>query len=143
MRFNRWRYQPQRRFINLDCLCVVCYQEKKSKPGSTPSDYDCWCDECFVDLPLWLKFEKTTTEELEQLAQRQKDAADSRRQKREEKARAVAAKAKKKVKLTGFENVEDEDSPITLTDAEVTEVKTNYEEERIKLESIFHYESDD
>src|SRR4028119_2187677 len=118
MRFNRWRNQPYKQSINLDYLCVVCHQKRKSKPGLTPSAFDNWCDECFVDLPLWLKHERTTPEELARLVKQKKDEAEKPRLKREEAAKAQEARKKKKVKLTGFENVETENNEETIKDVD-------------------------
>lgn len=143
LRFNWWCKPTERRFSVLYCLCEMCHQNRKSPPGLTPSDFDGWCDECFVDLPDWLRHKKTTAEELARLAKKEKDEADKRRLAREEKARIQNARKKKKVKLTGFENVEDEEPPTKNPEVEVTEKKTNYEEQRQRLESIFYYESDD
>lgn len=121
----------------------MCHQNRRSPPSLTPSKFDSWCDECFIDLPDWLRHEKTTAEELARLAKQRKDEAEKRRSEREERARIQDSRKKKKVKLTGFENVEDEEPPTENLEAEVTEKKTNYEEQRQRLESIFHYKSDD
>lgn len=150
LRFNWWRYQPARvrRFSVLYCLCDMCHQNRKSPRGLTPSTFDNWCDECFVDLPLWLKHEKTTAEELAQLAKQKKDEAEKRRLKREEAAKAQDARKKKKVKLTGFENVEDEGNEEVVKDVNRlvdSRGNTNFsvEEQRQKLESIYFYKDDD
>src|SRR4028119_25133 len=145
MRFNRWRNQPYKQSINLDYLCVVCHQKRKSKPGLTPSTFDNWCDECFVDLPLWLKHEKTTAEELARLAKEKKDETEKRRLKREEIAKIQDTRKKKKVKLTGFENVEDEGSEETAKNVNRPvnssgDINSSIEEQTQKLESIFLYE---
>jgi hypothetical protein len=147
MRFNRWRSQPHKQSINLNYLCVICYQERKFKPGLTPSIFDSWCDECFFDLPLWLKHEKTTAEELAQLAKQKKDEAEKRRLKREEAAKAQDAKKKKKVKLTGFENVETENNEETIKDVDRPidsggDTTSSVEEQRQRLESIYFYKDD-
>ena len=145
LRFNWWRYQPAkaRHLSVVFCLCDMCHQNRRSPPSLTPSKFDSWCDECFIDLPDWLRHEKTTAEELARLAKQRKDEAEKRRSEREERARIQDSRKKKKVKLTGFENVEDEEPPTENLEAEVTEKKTNYEEQRQRLESIFHYKSDD
>jgi hypothetical protein len=148
MRFNRWRSQPHKQSINLNYLCVVCYQERKSELGLIPSIFDSWCDECFIDLPLWLKHKKTTAEELAQLAKQKKDEAEKRRLKREEIAKIQDARNKKKVKLTGFENVETENNKETIKDVDRpvdsgNDTNSSIEEQRQKLESIFLYEDDD
>lgn len=127
------------------CLCVMCHQNRRTKPGATASIYDQWCDECFSDLPLWLRFEKATREDLEQLERERKEAKDKRREKREEKARQLAGKTKKKVKLTGFENVEDEEETGENKDVNRDAVADgnidfSSEEQREKLESIFYYQ---
>lgn len=150
LRFNWWRYQPARarHFSVVFCLCHMCHQNRKSPPGLTPSVFDTWCDECYVDLPLWLKYEKTTAEELARLAKQKKDEAEKRRLEREEKARIQDARKKKKVKLTGFENVEDENDEKPTKDVNrlvVSNGNTNSsaEEQRQKLESIYFYKDDD
>jgi hypothetical protein len=126
----------------------MCHQNRKSPPGLTPSVFDNWCDECFVNFPLWLKHEKTTAEELAQLAKQKKDEAEKRRLKREEAAKAQDAKKKKKVKLTRFENVETENDEETIKDVDRPvdsggDTNFSVEEQKQKLESIFLYEDDD
>ena len=150
LRFNWWRYQParSRHFSVLYCLCSMCHQKRKSPPGLTPSTFDNWCDECFVDLPLWLKHEKTTAEELARLAKEKKDETEKRRLKREEIAKIQDTRKKKKVKLTGFENVEDEGSEETAKNVNRPvnssgDINSSIEEQTQKLESIFLYEDDD
>lgn len=150
LRFNWWRYQPARarHFSVLYCLCSMCHQNQQSPPGLTPSVFDSWCDECFVDLPLWLKHEKTTAKELAQLAKQKKNEAEKRRLKREEAGKAQEARKKKKVKLTGFENVEDEGNEETAKNVNRpadfdANINPSIEEQRQKLESIFLYEDDD
>lgn len=126
-------------------LCEMCHQNRKSRPGLTPSMYDDWCDECFCELPLWLRYRKPTQEELERSKQKEEKAALARRQKREEKAKSLAKKTAKKVKLTGFENVENEEESISQESIETTSQRrfAEIEEQRQKLESIFLYEKDD
>lgn len=149
-RFNWWRHQPARAryFSVLYCLCSMCHQNRKSPPGLTPTIFDSLCDECFVDLPLWLKNERTTAEELARLAEKKKEEAEKRRLEREEKARIQNARKKKKVRLTGFENVENEndDKPTKDVSKPVisgSDTNSDLEEQRQKLESIFLYEDND
>lgn len=149
-RFNWWRYQPvrARQFSVVSCLCSMCYQNRRSPPGLTPSRFDSSCDECFVELPLWLKHEKTTAEELARLAKQKKDEAEKRRLEREEKARIQDAKKKKKVRLTGFENVENENDEELTKDVNrpvvsSSDTNSSAEEQRQKLESIYFYKDDD
>jgi hypothetical protein len=149
-RFNWWRHQPARvrHFSVVFCLCDMCHQNRRSPPGLTPSVFDNWCDECYVDLPLWIKNEKTTVEELARLAKQKKDEAEKRRLEREEKARIQDARKRKKVKLTGFENVENEDKEETIKDVNRpvisgSDTNASIEEQRQKLESIFLYEDND
>lgn len=150
LRFNWWRYQPARARQSsvMFCLCDMCHQNRRSPPGLTPSRFDSWCDECFVELPLWLKHERTTAEELAKLAKQKKDEAEKRRLEREEKAKIQDARKKKKVKLTGFENVEDEgdakltknaNKPVILS----SDTNPSVEDQRQKLESVFLYEDND
>lgn len=146
LRFNWWRYQPvkARQSSVVFCLCDMCHQNRRSPPGLTSSRFDSWCDECFVDLPLWLKHEKTTAEELARLAKQKKDEAEQRRLEREEKARIQDAKKKKKVRLTGFENVENEEEMGEKKEVEVKSVvDASVKEQRQQLELIFNYSDDD
>lgn len=144
LRFNWWRKASDRRVKLLNCLCVMCHQERKVKAQYPSSIYANWCDECFIDLPLWLRFEKTTADELKELDDKQREAADIKREIREAKARKIAAKKKqKKIKLTGFENVQNEELPMVDSSVDIAEVATNYERQRQQLESLFYYESDD
>lgn len=150
LRFNWWRHQPARarHFSVVFCLCGMCNQNRKRPPGLTSSRFDDWCDDCFVDLPFWLRHEKTTAEELAKLAKQKKDEADKRQSEREEKARIQDIKKKKKVRLTGFENVENEGDEKLTKDVNrpvVSDGNTNssVEEQRQKLESVFLYEDND
>lgn len=145
IRFKWWLNPTERRFKNIGCLCEMCHQYRHSAPGLTPSDYDGWCDECFCELPLWLKFDKATPEDLEELKRRQEEAATARRLKREERARNLSSKTKKKVKLTGFENVEEEEEEgEEKKEVEIEKVvDIDVEEQRQKLELIFNYSDDD
>jgi hypothetical protein len=85
IRFNWWLNQPARKkqFSAVYCLCNMCHQNRREKPGLTPSDFDGWCDDCFVDLPDWLRHKKTTVEELQQLKEKEEKAVISRREKRD------------------------------------------------------------
>lgn len=146
LRFNWWCYQPAkvRHFLVVFCLCDMCHQNRRSPPGLTPSDFDSWCDECYVDFPLWIKNEKTTAEELVRLAQKKKDEEKKRLLEREKKARIQNAKKKKKVKLTGFENVKNENDEEPTKESEVkTVVDASVETQRQQLESIYFYKDDD
>lgn len=149
-RFNWWRYQPARarHFSIIFHLCDMCHQNRRSPPGLIPSGFDSWCDECYVDLPLWIKNEKATAEELARLAKQKKDETEKRRLEREERARIQDARKKKKVKLTGFENVgnEDDEEPTKDVNRPIVsggDTNSSVEEQRQKLESIFLYEDDD
>lgn len=148
IRFKWWLNPTEKRFKNIGCLCEMCHQYRRSPPGLTPSSYDAWCDECFCELPLWLKFNITTPEELAELKTRQEEAATARRLKREEKLRNQASKTKKKAKLTGFENVEEEDEQEEKKEVEKEkerekESELAVEEQRQKLELIFNYSDED
>lgn len=95
-----------------------------------------------------MKFEKTTPEELASLKKKQEDAIEDRRLKREENAKKLAEKTKKKAKLTGFENVEEEEETgeqkNVNRDAVVDgDIDSSVEEQRQKLELIFNYSDDD
>ncbi len=122
----------------------MCHQDRRSPPGLTPSNFDSWCDECFIDLPDWLRHKKTTVEELARLAKKEKDEAEKRRLAREEKARIQDARKKKKIKLTGFENVQDEEETGKSKEIEVKAVvDASVEKQRQQLELIFNYSDGD
>lgn len=148
LRENWWHTSNKRRQDVLYCLCIMCHQNRYPRTRLVPSKYDRWCDECFIDLPDWLRHDRTTKAELDLLHQRQEEAREKRRIDREVKAALAASKKKKKVKLTGFENVEQEEE--TSQDIERTELKgkakevqINYEIQRQELESIYNYNPDD
>lgn len=98
IRSNWWLQSRSCRLKTIECLCSMCHQERLPPPGLTPSKYSRWCDDCFVDLPLWLKFEKTTALELENLIVSNKAAADRIRDKRDSKKESTKLKAKPKAK---------------------------------------------
>jgi hypothetical protein len=146
LRFNWWRYQPVRARTSsvLFCLCDMCHQHRRSPPSLIPSKFNSWCDECFIDLPDWLRHKKTTPEELARLAKKEKDEANNRQLKREELTRIQNARKKKKVKLTGFENVEDEEETGEKKENEAKAVAdASIEKQRKQLELIFNYSDDD
>lgn len=146
---ERWWYSNnKRRRKILNRLCIMCHQNRFPRKLLTASKYDKWCDECFFDLPDWLKYDRTTKAELDLLSQRKEEAKEKRRKDREEKAAIAESKKKKKVKLTGFENVENEEtpeiiSPQTEPESKAKEAQVNYEKQRQELELIYNYNPDD
>lgn len=91
-----WRNSRKCQLITIEPLCCMCHRQRVPPPGFTASAYSKWCDECFVELPLWLKFGKPTALELENLRVIKKEDADRLRDKREAKKESTKVRAKSK-----------------------------------------------
>lgn len=129
--------------------CRHCYKRGRSPlklppRDLIPSNYDDWCDSCFVEADIREKFRRTTPQELLELKENQRKKREERLKFLEQKeAEKAARKAqRKKAKSTGFTplNPEQETERETARD---TERKRNWEEQRQKLEAIWDYNPDD
>ena len=96
-----WQHSRTCQLVTIEPLCCMCHRQRVQQTKSlTASKYDKWCDECFVELPLWLKFDKPTALELENLRVSKKEDADRNRNKREGKKESTKVRAKSKPKPT-------------------------------------------
>lgn len=110
------------------------------QPDLMPSNYDDWCDLCFLEATPAEKFRRVTAEEKEQMKIDQQLKREAKRKLLEQReaeklARKAERKKHKKVDDTGYKSNAQQERE--------AETKRNLEEQRQMLESIWNYNADD